>query len=1241
MSEVGSGQVAIFPTFRGFRRQVSTQVGGATNEASRGLSRGMTQAGTTSGRGFSRAFATQSRDVGQDSLKALNAAVAKSAAQLSASRLKEQDATGKVRVAEAALAEARERGGASSARAIAAEERLATAQRGLSTVQAATARSSTSLRTAQAAVADETSRAGNEATRSGLRFRLFGSNVSTAGSVGARGFNAGMTSIRTRVGGVAASIRGSFAGLGPLIAASLGTAAIGSYLKSAVAQASDLQQNIGGVEAVMKSGAKAFLGYSKTAATSVGISASEYNRLGTLIGSQLKNGGVSTDQLAGKTKSLIATGADLSAMFGGSAADAVDALSSALKGERDPIERYGVSLNQAKIDAEAASLGFKKVGGSLSTEANQAATLSLIMKQTSAAHGAFGREADTLAHKQQVLNAQWTDGKARLGTALLPAVTAVTGALSRGLAPALDIAEKGITGATKGIGSLIAGFRNGGKEADGTKSKLASFGGGVASTLAPVGAAIGSVFSQAFAAFAPILPKIIAAASDLLPTFASLVSAVSPLQIVLRALMPVLPLIASALGQVGSTIASSLATVLPQVVPLITQLSRAISGALAMALPVILPLITQLATTLAGLIPVVLGVVAQLLPLATTLISQLAPIFTQLVTAILPPVVQIFTAIVTAIAPLITTIASVLIPVIQALLPVVTAVFGALVPIISAALQIVLGVVQVVTGILTGNWSQVWTGIQNIFGGVWNAIKAIVIGALNIIKSVVVAGVGVLRAVIGAALSAISSIWSSNWANVSRILSVAWKVITSVLRSQIDGAVKLVTGLKDKVTGAVSGAGSWLSDVGKNIVAGLKNGISGAWDSVTSLVSGLTDKLPAIVKKALGIHSPSTVFLSLGRYVVQGFAKGITGTQSQVSSAMQALANKTIDAYNATGTEKKLLKAATETTAAVYSKITTSTRAISASQRQSILTAIGAESGKLQTLATQRASVATKLKAATSSLTKVLKEQSDYAKKIASAAVARADVTSSVTSDGVIQNLKDQVAQTKAFQSTLAQLRKLGLNNTAYKQYLDKGVDSLSSAQGLLAGGKSAVKTVNTLQKQLGTAASQLGKSASSGLYKAGVNAAQGIVDGLKSKQKALQVTMAGIASAMVKRIKTALGIHSPSTVFRDQVGKFIPAGVEAGIDRGKASLDRKVAALAALPQGLGQAAFDQAAVVSPSLAAQAVTAASAALPSHITLVDTEGAVIGRMKVEAQAAVDSNTRKSTSELRTGLQKTKR
>ena len=79
-------------------------------------------------------------------------------------------------------------------------------------------------------------------------------------------------------------------------------------------------------------------------------------------------------------------------------------------------------------------------------------------------------------------------------------------------------------------------------------------------------------------------------------------------------------------------------------------------------------------------------------------------------------------------------------------------------------------------------------------------------------------------------------------------------------------------------------------------------------------------------------------------------------------------------------------------------------------------------------------------------------------------------------------------------------------------------------------------------------------------MYGAGIQAAQGLVKGLKSQQKAIEKQMASIAKAMATSIKKALGIHSPSRLMADEVGSMVPAGIVEGMADGQAPLDRAMA---------------------------------------------------------------------------------
>lgn len=190
--------------------------------------------------------------------------------------------------------------------------------------------------------------------------------------------------------------------------------------KTALDAASDLQQATGAAQSVFGKYANDVIRKSKGAADAVGLSQAAFLQQSTLLGSQLKNLGTPMDQVSGQTDKLIGKASDLAATFGGSTAEAVEAIGSLLRGERDPIERYGVSINQAALDAYEAAHGLKGLTGAAKKNADAQATLALLTKQTAAATGQFKRETNTAAGASEIATAKFENAKAALGQRLLP-----------------------------------------------------------------------------------------------------------------------------------------------------------------------------------------------------------------------------------------------------------------------------------------------------------------------------------------------------------------------------------------------------------------------------------------------------------------------------------------------------------------------------------------------------------------------------------------------------------------------------------------------------------------------------------------------------------------------------------------------------------------------------------------------------------------------------------------------------
>nr|UVX45671.1 MAG: hypothetical protein [Bacteriophage sp.] len=72
--------------------------------------------------------------------------------------------------------------------------------------------------------------------------------------------------------------------------------------------------------------------------------------------------------------------------------------------------------------------------------------------------------------------------------------------------------------------------------------------------------------------------------------------------------------------------------------------------------------------------------------------------------------------------------------------------------------------------------------------------------------------------------------------------------------------------------------------------------------------------------------------------------------------------------------------------------------------------------------------------------------------------------------------------------------------------------------------------------------------NAGSWLVSAGNNIIQGLINGIKGAIGNAVAAVKNAASSIVNAAKSALGIHSPSRVFRDEVGKMIPAGLGVGV---------------------------------------------------------------------------------------------
>ena len=113
--------------------------------------------------------------------------------------------------------------------------------------------------------------------------------------------------------------------------------------------------------------------------------------------------------------------------------------------------------------------------------------------------------------------------------------------------------------------------------------------------------------------------------------------------------------------------------------------------------------------------------------------------------------------------------------------------------------------------------------------------------------------------------------------------------------------------------------------------------------------------------------------------------------------------------------------------------------------------------------------------------------------------------------------------------------------------WIDNIKSILSSLKDKLVSGFNTVK--NNIVTFVGNALSALGELPQK-MIDIGKNAIEGIIRGIKNTIGKAVSTVKEAGKSILNGIKGALGIHSPSSLFRDQVGKNIALGIEEGFSR-------------------------------------------------------------------------------------------
>ena len=165
--------------------------------------------------------------------------------------------------------------------------------------------------------------------------------------------------------------------------------------------------------------------YAQEVANVMGIDPGSWMRYQGVFQTLATGFGVAGDRAAVMSQQLTQLGYDISSFYNIDVENAMLKLQSGLSGELEPLRRIGYDLSQARLEAEALSLGIQKNFSDMTQAEKSYLRYYAILTQVTQAQGDMSRTLDAPSNQLRILKEQATQAARALGEIFIPALNAI------------------------------------------------------------------------------------------------------------------------------------------------------------------------------------------------------------------------------------------------------------------------------------------------------------------------------------------------------------------------------------------------------------------------------------------------------------------------------------------------------------------------------------------------------------------------------------------------------------------------------------------------------------------------------------------------------------------------------------------------------------------------------------------------------------------------------------------------
>lgn len=418
------------------------------------------------------------------------------------------------------------------------------------------------------------------------------------------------------------------------------------------------------------------------------------------------------------------------------------------------------------------------------------------------------------------------------------------------------------------------------------------------------------------------------------------------------------------------------------------------------------------------------------------------------------------------------------------LAPIFEGVFQNIANTFDTIVNVILGILDFFIAIFTGDWEGAWDAIKGIFESIWNGI---VVWFQNIGNTLL----GILDAICGW----FGTTWDNIWNSIKQFFVDIWNSIVSFFMNIIDT-------IKTSVSNFVTTIINFFAQLPTNIA----NFITNAWNSVVTWATNMVNKAREMGQNFLNavVEFFTDLPYKIGHFIGSALTNVALWVVNMVNKARemgQNFINNVVAFFTQLpGKILQFITSAWNNVTQWATNMVNKAREMGTNFINNVVSFFTQLPGKIQQFIS-------------SALNNVTTWVSNMASK---AREAGSQFINNVVS--FIQQLPGKI-----------------------KQFLDSAINNLRTWVTQM--GQKGKEAVQSLINNVISAASGI----ASKVMSIGSDIVSGVWNGIKNAASWFTNQVKGFFSGIVDGVKDALGIGSPSKVFRDEIGKWLPPGVAQG----------------------------------------------------------------------------------------------